>query len=152
MLSAPTMTARRQQANGPGFRTGSRPGIAAIALLASLFVLACLPLAARAATTERVVANRYTGVALEGFDPVAYFVEARPALGREDREASEAGVVWRFRNEGNRASFAAHPEVYAPRFGGFDPLAIGRGVATPGNPLIWFIFRQNLYLFHSAEN
>jgi hypothetical protein len=73
----------------------------------SLAAQACLPLAARAATTERVVVNRYTGLAIEGFDPVAYFVDARPAVGLPGFEVSEAGAVWRFRNEGNRASFAA---------------------------------------------
>ena len=146
------MTARRQQANGPGFRTGSRPGIAAVGLLASLFVLACIPLPARAATTERVVANRYTGVAIEGFDPVAYFVDARPALGREDLEASEAGVVWRFRNEGNRASFVAHPEVYAPQFGGYDPADLARGVTVAGNPRFWLISGERLYLFAREQS
>ena len=32
------------------------------------------------------------------------------------------GAIWRFRNEGNRAAFAADPEVYMPRFGGYDPV------------------------------
>jgi hypothetical protein len=146
------MTARRQQPNGFGFGTGSCPGIAAIALLASLFVPAFLPSAGRAATTERVVANRYTGVAIEGFDPVAYFVDARPALGRDDLEASEAGVVWRFRNEGNRASFVAHPEVYAPQFGGYDPADLARGVTVAGNPRFWLISGERLYLFAREQS
>ena len=145
------MTARRQETSGVGFGTGPCPGIAAIGLLASLFVLACLPVA-RAATTERVVANRYTGVAIEGFDPVAYFVDARPAIGRDDMEASEAGVVWRFRNEGNRASFVAHPEVYAPQFGGHDPADLARGVTVAGNPRFWLIWGERLYLFAREQS
>ena len=44
--------------------------------------------AARASTTERVVVNRFSGLAIEGFDPVAYFVDARPELGLQDFEAS----------------------------------------------------------------
>ena len=68
--------------------------------------------AALAATTERVVVNRFTGLAIEGFDPVAYFIDGRPVRDRPDFEASQAGAVWRFRNEGNRASFVAHPEIY----------------------------------------
>ena len=117
-------------------------------MLASVFALACLPSACRAATTERVVANRYSGVAIEGFDPVAYFVDARPGIGRDDLEASEAGVVWRFRNEGNRASFVAHPEIYAPQFGGYDPTDLARGVTVAGNPRFWAIAGERLYLFN----
>ena len=107
---------------------------------------------ARAATTERVVINRYSGLAIEGFDPVAYFVDARPIIGRPEFEAAEAGVVWRFRNEGNRASFVAHPEIYGPQFGGYDPIDLGRGVTFAGNPRFWLIAGQRLYLFGREEN
>ncbi len=102
---------------------------------AGLAVQALCGLPARAATTtERVVINRYTGLAIEGFDPVAYFVDARPLVGLPEFEAAEAGVVWRFRNEGNRASFVAHPDIYGPRFGGYDPIDLARGVTLPVTP------------------
>ena len=48
-----------------------------------------------------------------------------------------AGAVWRFRNEGNRASFVAHPEIYGPQFGGYDPVDLARGVTVAGNPWFW---------------
>ena len=64
-----------------------RPGIAFFLLLASLGSQAFPQFAARAATTERVVVNRYSGVAIEGFDPVAYFVDARPLVGLPEFEA-----------------------------------------------------------------
>jgi hypothetical protein len=146
------MTAQRQERNGAHFRVNFRPGIAFIVLLASLVALPCLPSAARATTTERVVVNRYTGLAIEGFDPVAYFVDARPERGREDFEASEAGAVWRFRNEGNRASFVTHPDIYGPQFGGYDPIDVARGVTYAGNPRFWLIAGQRLYLFGREEN
>ena len=66
------------------------------------------------ATTERVVVNRYSGVAIEGFDPVAYFTDARPVLGMPDYEAAAAGAVWRFRNESNRAPSLLTPKSMAP--------------------------------------
>jgi hypothetical protein len=66
---------------------------------------------ARAATTERVVVDRLTGLAIGGMDPVAYFTDKRPIPGRSDFEASVAGAVWRFRNDDNRAFFLAHPEI-----------------------------------------
>jgi hypothetical protein len=129
-------------------------------LLASLLLanlaLVALPgfpgSAAEAATTERVIVNRYTGLAIEGFDPVAYFVDARPRIGLPDFEASQAGVVWRFRNEGNRASFVAHPDIYGPQFGGYDPIDLARGVTYAGNPRFWLISEQRLYLFGREES
>ena len=101
-----------------------------------------------AVTTERVVVNRYTGLAIDGFDPVAYFVDAVPAIGRAGLELRHAGVGWRFRNEGNRAAFAANPDIYMPRFGGHDPIALARGAAARGHPRLWCIAGQRLYLFY----
>jgi len=147
------MTAQRQE------RNALRPRIAAISLLAGaglafgVAVEAGLPgLAARATTTERVVSNRFSGLAIDGFDPVAYFVDGAPMLGLREFEASQNGVVWRFHNEGNRASFLAHPEIYGPQFGGYDPVDIARGVTVAGNPLFWVVAGERLYLFALEAN
>ncbi len=108
--------------------------------------------ALRASTGERVVVDYHTGLAISGFDPVAYFTDGIATPGRGDFEFRLAGAVWRFRNEGNRAAFAADPQVYMPRFGGYDPLGIVRGVAVPGHPRLWFISSGRLYLFHTVES
>jgi hypothetical protein len=151
------MTAQRQERNGPCSGTAFRPGIAFIALVAGaasvcLAAQACLPSPAQATTTERVVVNRYSGLAIEGFDPVAYFVNAQPMVGLPDFEASEAGAVWRFHNEGNRACFVAHPDIYGPQFGGYDPVDLARGVTVAGNPRFWLVSGQRLYLFGREDN
>lgn len=104
-----------------------------------------------AATTERVVTDHHTGLALYGVDPVAYFTDRKPVEGKPDFEFRHLGVVWRFHNEGNRAAFTANPEVYMPRYGGYDPVGIGRGRATPGYPTLWIIFDERLYLFYTAD-
>lgn len=105
----------------------------------------------RAALSERVVTNRNTGLAIDGFDPVAYFVERGPRLGRPELEFRYADANWRFANEGNRAAFAAHPDIYMPRFGGYDATAVARGIGTAGHPRVWRIVGQRLYLFYSEE-
>ena len=134
-----------------------RPGIA----LMALGLLAFWPIsgdvtgsgsAARASTTERVVTNRFSGLAIEGFDPLAYFVDRRPEVGLPDFEVAQGGAVWRFRNEGNRASFVAHPEVYGPQFGGYDPVDLARGVTVAGNPLFWTVAGNRLYLFGHEDS
>jgi hypothetical protein len=137
------MTAARQERKSRLFR----------ALLGSLLALSTGfgGVAVGAATTEWVVVNRYTGLAIDGFDPVAYFVDGAPKAGRAGLELRSAGAVWRFSNEGNRAAFAAAPGVYAPRFGGHDPIGVARGAAAAGHPALWLIAEQRLYLFYSAE-
>jgi hypothetical protein len=118
-------------------------------MIAAWAALGLAPLAA--ATTERVVVDRHTGLALYGFDPVAYFTDAKALAGRPEFELWLNGATWRFRNEGNRAAFADRPDVYVPRFGGYDALALARSVATPGNPRYWLVSEKRLYLFHSRE-
>jgi len=105
----------------------------------------------RATTTERVVVDRHTGLALYGVDPVGYFTERKPVAGKPDFEYRYAGAIWRFENEGNRAAFAADPDVYTPRYGGYDPVGVSRGLATPGFPALWTVFEQRLYLFYTAD-
>jgi hypothetical protein len=124
------------------------------AFYVSVFVALLVPLTlmrGRAETAERVAVDLHTGLAISGFDPVAYFVEASPVLGKGDFEHALAGAVWRFRNEGNLAAFVDNPEVYMPRFGGYDPVAVARGVGVPGNPTLWLILENRLYLFYSPE-
>ncbi len=88
-------------------------------------------------TTERVVVNRFTGQAISGYDPVAYFTDTAAVRGDERFEAVHDGAVWRFRNEGNRAAFVGHPEVYAPQFGGHDPVDVARGKVVQSLPQLW---------------
>ena len=52
----------------------------------------------------------------------------------------------------NRAAFVAHPEIYGPQFGGYDPIDLARGVTYAGNPRFWMVSGQRLYLFGREEN
>lgn len=148
-----TMTgARRRQKSLP-------PGRLAVGLLATcLFVwlppntatrFEVGPGAARAA--GQIVVDENTGLAIRGFDAVAYFTDSVPKLGDGAFEYSYGGVIWRFRNEGNRFAFMNDPTVYMPVFGGYDPLGIARGVAVPGDPRIWMVAGGRLYFFRTSE-
>jgi hypothetical protein len=105
---------------------------------------------AAAPISERTALDRQTGLAIYGYDPVAYFTEAEARRGRLDYEHFTEGATWRFRNAGNRAAFMDRPDVYLPRFGGHDPSSIARGVAVPGHPELWLIHSGRLYLFANA--
>jgi hypothetical protein len=137
------MTAARLQ------RNRSDAPIAAFACL-----LLALPVgltASRAATTERIVVDWHTGLAIDGYDPVAFYTDHKPVPGSPDLELAYAGAVWRFCNIGNRAAFAAHPDVYMPQFGGYDPTGAARGVAVAGNPSVWLIADGRLFLFYDRR-
>jgi hypothetical protein len=97
--------------------------------------------------TERICVDRISGVAIGGYDPVAYFTTGRGVPGSTEFEAIWQGAVWRFANEGNRAAFLADPTVYAPQFGGYDAASIATGVATPADPSVFAIQRDRLFLF-----
>jgi hypothetical protein len=138
------MTLRRQERKGS--RSPFRAGVAAV------FVVCTCGTALAQATTERVVVNRFTGLAISGFDPVAYFTDTSAMRGDERFEAVQDGAVWRFRNEGNRAAFVGHPEIYTPRFGGHDPVDVARGKVVQGLPQLFAIHGQRLYLFASETS
>nr|WP_315837727.1 YHS domain-containing (seleno)protein [Bradyrhizobium prioritasuperba] len=140
------MTAQRQEIKGRW------PELARIAAVCGLAAGLCGGPVALAATTERLVVDRVTGLALGGTDPVAYFTDAGMLAGRADIELTAEGAVWRFRNEDNRAFFLAAPEIYAPQFGGYDPVDVARGVAVVGRPRLWLIHDQRLYLFSREES
>ncbi len=140
------MSAQRRQRKPGGAAFWAQVGFVLLLFLAS----PSLP-TSQASTTERIVVDPNRGLALSGFDPVAYFTDEKPLMGHDDLELSFAGTTWRFRNEGNRAAFAQNPEVYLPMFGGYDPVAVARGVATPGHPQIWLVRGERLYLFYDAE-
>ena len=106
------------------------------------------PVAAQA-PAERIVVNPNSGLGLSGFDPVAYFTDKKPVMGKPELEFTSGGAVWRFANEGNRAAFIENPDVYMPRFGGYDPVAVARGTSVAGHPLFWTVAAGRLYVFYS---
>lgn len=139
------MTAQRQENKGWSLRIAFLGAVAGFSL-----AIGCPQ--AKAAATERVVVNRHTGLAIDGFDPVAYFTETAATKGLPDVEVTKAGAIWRFRNDANRAVFIAHPDIYGPQFGGYDPIDVARGKAVAGRAQLWLIAGERLYLFSREES
>lgn len=59
------------------------------------------------------------GVALKGYDPVAYFTEGRPVKGQEKFQHEWQGAKWRFASQEYLAMFQENPEKYKPQYGGY---------------------------------
>src|SRR3569832_2944925 len=117
-MSRPTMTAARQP---------EKAGFWALAVVLATVL-------SGPAASDPLVVNPATGLALSGFDPVAYFTDRAPRAGRADLELTHDGAVWRFRNSGNREAFLDQPDTYMPRFGGYDPVAGGGHQKEGGRP------------------
>ena len=139
------MTAWRQENKGR-----SRKGLILAGILA-VFVLMGLP-GVWAASTERVVTNHHTGLAIDGYDPVGYFLQSRPVTGKAGIETYQGGAIWRFSAERDREIFLSAPDIYGPQFGGYDPVDLADGRIVAGQPVIWLVSGQRLYLFSRNEN
>lgn len=122
-----------------------------VAYAGLVFILAAGPPTGRAAATERIVVDWHTGLAIDGYDPVGFFTDGKPVPGNPDFELRYGGAVWRFANIGNRAAFAASPDVYMPQYGGYDPLGVAHGIAVAGNPNVWLIADKKLFLFYDGH-
>jgi YHS domain-containing protein len=127
--------------------------ILTIAALAAISAMVGVPLPVAAGPlTNAVVTDPLTGVAIDGYDPVSYFADAEPQMGRPDFEYDWQGVPWYFENAANRDAFIRAPEVYAPMYGGHCQMSLARGYLSDGKPRIYLIAGQRLYLFYSAAN
>jgi hypothetical protein len=86
------------------------------------------------------------GVAIKGYDPVAYFTEGRPVPGSPQHVVEHKGSTFRFASKENRDAFAAEPEKYAPRYGGFCAFGTAGGYKAKIDPTAFTIVDGKLYL------
>jgi len=84
--------------------------------------------------------------AIRGYDPVAYHVEAKAVPGKPDTTFTWQGAEWHFASTENRDTFAADPEKYAPRYGGFCAFGTSRGYKVSTQPEAFAIVNGALYL------
>jgi len=91
------------------------------------------------------------GVAIKGYDPVAYFTEQMPVKGSADFEYLWSGAKWRFATAEHRDLFKAYPEKYAPKYGGYCAYAVSKGKIVDIDPEAWTVFEHRLYLNVSKD-
>ncbi len=91
------------------------------------------------------------GVAINGYDPVAYFTEEKPVEGMPDITVDWEDAMLRFASEENKAMFEADPEKYAPKYGGYCAYAVSKGYIATTDPAAWSIHEGRLYLNYSKS-
>ena len=113
-----------------------------------LFAFIAIALIAHA---EKPVNSTLFGVAIKGYDPVAYFTDSKPVEGSSDFTFEWNGAKWRFVNAEHLAAFKAAPEKYAPQYGGYCAWAVSQGYTAGIDPAAWKIVEGKLYLNYSTD-
>jgi YHS domain-containing protein len=94
--------------------------------------------------------NLEKGLAIKGYDPVAYFTQSRAVKGLEQLSYTHKGVKYYFSSEANRKTFVANPEAYQPQYGGWCAFAMGdTGEKVEIDPKTFKITNGKLYLFYN---
>ena len=85
-------------------------------------------------------------LAIHGYDPVAYFTVGLPTTGSAKFTATHGGAAYRFASEANKAAFEKNPARYLPQFGGFCAFGVTVGRKFDGDPRVFEIVDNRLYL------
>ena len=91
------------------------------------------------------------GVALHGYDPVAYFVAAEPQKGQAQYSYEYKGSKFFFANEANKRAFMQMPAKYAPQFGGYCAYGTSQGYKVSTQPDAFAIVKDKLYLNYNKK-
>ena len=92
-----------------------------------------------------------TGLALQGYDPVAYFTQGEATKGSYKITASHNDATYWFSSEEHKATFEANPEAYVPEYGGYCAFGAAMGFKFDGDPEHWKIVDGELYLNLSKD-
>lgn len=111
--------------------------------------LLCLLAAGAALALEPIYAQR--GVAIRGYDPVAYFTETRPVQGVQAHTLQWNGAQWRFASQNNLEAFRKNPTRYAPQYGGYCAWAVSNNYTASTDPHAWTVVDGKLYLNYSLR-
>lgn len=91
------------------------------------------------------------GVAINGYDPVAYFTEGAPVEGSPEFTSEWDGATLQFATADNKAMFDGDPEKFAPKYGGYCAYAVSKGYTASTDPAAWSIHEDRLYLNYSKS-
>jgi hypothetical protein len=101
------------------------------------------------AIAGEVINAKPGGLAIQGYDPVAYFTEGRPVPGVAEYEHQWQGARWRFSKAEHLEQFSRNPRRFAPRYGGYCAGAMAGGWKAPIDPTAFAIIDGKLYLAYS---
>ena len=86
------------------------------------------------------------GIALGGYDPIAYFESGKPTPGTSSISASYQSATYLFATAAHRKTFLANPSKYVPEFGGFCATGTAFGEKVDVDPKTGKVVNGKLYL------
>jgi YHS domain-containing protein len=116
-------------------------------IVLSLFAI---PVIADETTGKRLVNIDRHGLAIKGYDPVAYFTQSKPVKGDKNITATYGGATYRFASTENKAAFDADPQKYEPQFGGYCGYGASVNKLFDIQPDLWSIVDGRLILQNGA--
>jgi|SRR5580692_6756804 YHS domain-containing protein len=94
--------------------------------------------------------NLDEGVAIKGYDPVAYFLQDKAVKGKKDWSTFYQGVTYYFASASDRDEFKKDPSRYEPQYGGWCAFAMGKdGSKVDVDPGTFKITGGKLFLFYN---
>lgn len=126
----------------------------ALAILTALAATSGLATTAHSVDEMNIAPGRTLkgpGVALHGYDPVAFFVKGAPAVGSAKYSVAHKGATYRFISQSHLDMFKAGPAKYIPAYGGFCAYGVAVGAKFDGDPRYWKVVDGKLYLNLNQE-
>lgn len=100
--------------------------------------------------SENLYNTDKSGLAIEGYDPVAYFTEQKAVEGKKEISFTHEGKVYHFKSSQNLETFKSNPSKIEPQYGGWCAYAMGdSGDKVKIDPKTFKILDGKLYLFYN---
>jgi len=118
----------------------------------SLLVCSVLAISAASMSAQALAADAIAPIfstkagAIQGYDPVAYFLLNKPVKGSANFTTKWQGATWYFSSRNNLDAFVASPEKYAPQYGGYCAYGVAQGVTPETDPAAFVVRDNKLYL------
>jgi YHS domain-containing protein len=90
-------------------------------------------------------------LAIQGYDPVAYFEDHKPVKGSEEIKFKHENAVYQFASQAHLNTFKKDPKKYVPEYGGYCAYGVSKGYAVKIDPSAWSVVDGKLYLNYNHK-
>ena len=118
---------------------------------AMMIALVGLSMSGCSKTAEPAEIMSIEKIAIDGYDPVAYFVSTKAYKADGTYTYSYKDLTWYFESNENLEAFSADPEAFVPRLGGFCAYELADEELVYSDPRVWYIHNRGLYLFSDED-
>ncbi len=120
--------------------------LTAAALVIAFTVSSCGLIPSQAESSINAVNVDESRLAIKGYDPVAYFTEAKPVQGSSQFTAEHLGATYYFSSAQHQSLFDGNPNKYAPQYGGYCAFGVSKEYKFDIDPEAWAVVDDKLYL------